>query len=370
MINIILTVAAISSIIYFIIIFYLFVGYLKKISIINNQKYKVSIVISAHNESENIGFCLDDLLKQKYDKDLIEIIIVNDRSEDDTGDILNRYAAKYKIIKVITIDNSDYSLSPKKYAISKAIDASTGDIILSTDADCRINELWLKSIVSYFTPEVGAVAGLVILNPTKWIFSYFMSIDAIMNNLIIHGTLGWGFAVACKGGNFAYRKCVYEEVGGFAGLERSLSGDDDLLLQKISTKTHWKIKSCINKVAFVESFAPTNMAHFLSQRQRHISASKYFNKKSQLAYSIYFFSKLFMFISFLWLLFNFGIINPIIQFILFLYFFTLIMLLDIAKDNIQRKYLIFYPFWEVYYLLNHIILAPFALLGKVKWGKR
>jgi len=46
------------------------------------------------------------------------------------------------------------------------------------------------------------------------------------------------------------------------------------------------------------------------------------------------------------------------------------MLLDIAKDNIQRKYLIFYPFWEVYYLLNHIILAPFALLGKVKWGKR
>ena len=370
MINIILTIAIISSIIYFIIIFYLFIGSLKSSRVMNHQKYNVSIIISAHNESENIGFCLDDLLKQKYDKELIEIIIVNDRSEDNTKDILDRYAAKYKAIKIITIDTSHYSLSPKKYALSKAIDAATGEIILSTDADCRLNEFWLQSMVSYFTPEVGAVAGLVILNPTKWIFSYLISIDAIMNNLIIHGTLGWKFVVACKGGNFAYRKCVYEQVGGFIGLEKSLSGDDDLLLQKISEKSHWKIKSCINKAAVVESFAPTNMAHFLSQRKRHISASKYFNKKVQLAYSIYFFSKLFMFISFLWILFNFGIMNPIIQFILFLYFFTLIMLLDIAKDNIQRKYLIFYPFWEVYYLLNHIILAPFALLGKVKWGER
>ena len=370
MIDIILAIAIISSIIYFIILISLLSGMLKSSSKISNYKYKVSIVVSAHNESKNIGNLLDDLLKQKYDKDLIEIIVVNDRSEDDTGDILLRYADIHKILKIITINKADFSLSPKKYAISKAIEIAKGDIILSTDADCRLNKLWLESMISCFLPEVGAVAGLVILNPTKWIFSYLMIIDAIMNNLIIHGTLGWRFAVACKGGNFAYRKCVYDEVGGFAGLEKSLSGDDDLLMQKISTKSNWKIRSCINKEALVESFAPANISHFLSQRQRHISASKYFNKNIQLAYSLYFFSKLFMLISFIWLLFYFGKINPIIQFIFILYFITLIMLFDIAKKNTQRKYLLFYPLWELYYLLNHIILAPFALLGKVKWGKR
>ena len=370
MIDIILAIATISSIVYFIILFALLSGILKSSSKISNYTYKVSIVVSARNESKNIGNLLDDLLKQKYDKDLIEIIVVNDRSEDDTGDILNRYANIHRIIKIVTINKTYSSLSPKKYAISKAIEIAKGDIILSTDADCRLNKLWLHSMVSYFSPEVGAVAGGVILHPTKWIFSYLMTIDAIMNNLIIDGSLGWNFPMACKGGNFAYRRCVYYEVGGFTGLEKSLSGDDDLLLQKISRMSNWKIRNCMNRGALVESFAPSNAAHFLSQRKRHISASKYFSKNIQFIYSMYFFSKLFMFISFLWILFNIGINNPISYFILFLYSLTLIMLLDVSKNNMQKKYLLFYPLWELYYLLNHIILAPFALLGKVKWGER
>tara|TARA_B100001250_G_scaffold402989_1_gene416871 strand:- start:3051 stop:4163 length:1113 start_codon:yes stop_codon:yes gene_type:complete len=363
-------VSVISSIIYFIIIISLLVGLIKKTSEISSQKYKVSVVVSAHNESNNIANCLDDLLKQKYDKNLIEIIVVNDRSKDDTGDILNRYVSKHKIIKTLTIKDSDYSLSPKKYALSKAIDISNGEIILSTDADCRLNKLWISSMVSCFTPEVGAVAGLVILNPTNWIFSYLMTIDAIMNNLIIHGTLGLGFAVACKGGNFAYRRCVFEEVGGFRGLDRSLSGDDDLFIQKISSKSNWKIRSCVIKSSLVESSAPGNLIHYLNQRKRHISASKYFKKIVQFAYLIYFFSKIFMLNSFLYILYYNGFDNAMIQLMLSLYVATLILLIYSSKNNIQKKYLILYPIWEIYYVINHIVIGPFALLGKVKWGKR
>ncbi len=369
MINLIIIIAIFSSILYLTIIILFLIGLLKSPVETTGQKLTVSVIISAHNESENIIFCIDDLLNQKYDKGLIEIILVNDRSTDNTGDIISKYAANNVLFKIITINNSEYSLSPKKYAITKAINYSKGEIILLTDADCRLNDLWISTMVSYFKPEVGAVAGSVILTSTAWRLSYFMVIDAIMNNLIIQGTLGWNFAVACKGGNFAYRRCVFNEINGFEGLEKSLSGDDDLFLQKISSQSNWKIKSCTIESAIVETSAPENYLHFFNQRKRHISASKYFNKIVQLSYSIYFFVKTSMLISFLCISFCIGF-NNLTTYMLFLYLLTLLLLLYIPKVNTKKKYLFLYPLWEIYYVINHLFIGPFALLGKVKWGKR
>ena len=255
----------------------------------------------------------------------MEIIVVNDRSEDDTDVILKEYEKNNNLLQVVSIFECESGVSPKKNALSQGINISSGDIIITTDADCQVPKLWLKTMLSYFTPETGVVLGLVILHPTKWIFSRFMCIDAIMNNLIIVGTLGWRHAVACKGGSFAYRKEIYKDINGFDGLERILSGDDDLLLQKISSCTKWDVQCCADINAIVSTYAPIRFQHFTNQRKRHISAAKHFRLPIKISYSIHFFSKLIMMVIFLYFIYNFGFSMFLIKVFLLSYFLTYII---------------------------------------------
>jgi len=370
MIELITNIGLLSAVMYLLILLYLIIGIIRTKTELTDEQPFVSVIVAAHNEAQNIKACLDSLLNQDYSQEKMEIIVANDRSEDDTGLILEEYENNNNILHVVTVSECKAEMSPKKNAISQGINISCGDIIITTDADCRVPQLWLKTMLSYFTPETGVVAGLVILHPTKWLFSRFMCIDAIMNNLIIVGTLGWGHAAACKGGNFAYRKKIYRELNGFDGLEKILSGDDDLFLQKISSQTHWNVQCCSDFNAIVSTHAPVGFKHFTNQRKRHISAAKHFRLPVKIGYTIYFLSKLILMVIFLYSIYKFGFSMFLIKLILLSYLLTCIILLRMVKLSKQAYLLILYPIWEIYYLINHIILGPLGLFGNITWGKR
>ena len=115
----------------------------------------ISFIIPAYNEEDLLIPTINHLHKILTNLKLpFEIIVVNDRSEDDTGFILNEYTRKNKLIRVLTISDCELGLSPKKNALSQGINMSTGNIIITTDADCHVPELWLKTMLSYFTPTI------------------------------------------------------------------------------------------------------------------------------------------------------------------------------------------------------------------------
>ena len=107
----------------------------------------VSVVIAARNEEKNIANLLDDLISQTIDKNNFEVIVSNDRSEDVTGKIINEYSRKYKFIKSIQITKKG-DMASKKYALELAIKDSKGEIILATDADCRVPKNWAISMAN------------------------------------------------------------------------------------------------------------------------------------------------------------------------------------------------------------------------------
>jgi len=98
----------------------------------------VSIIVSMHNESKNVSACLDKLLAQDYPKNKLEILLINDRSTDNTEDIINQYIRKNSIIRLITIKRIKKDIAPKKNAIDQAIQLSKSELILLTDADYGI----------------------------------------------------------------------------------------------------------------------------------------------------------------------------------------------------------------------------------------
>ena len=108
----------------------------------------VSVVVAARNEEDHIQHLINDLISQEYPLDKLEVVIVNDRSNDDTATILDDASNNYAFIKVVTIDQVSKDMTPKKNALTKGIEAAVGEIIVLTDADCRVKKLWVSSMAS------------------------------------------------------------------------------------------------------------------------------------------------------------------------------------------------------------------------------
>ena len=109
---------------------------------------KVSILVAARNEAGNISKTIEDLIAQRYDKQLTEIIFIDDHSTDHTAEIISSYAAKG--VKLIRLNEDQPLNSYKKKAIQTAIAEATGTLIITTDADCRMGPDWLSTIVSFY----------------------------------------------------------------------------------------------------------------------------------------------------------------------------------------------------------------------------
>ena len=112
---------------------------------------RVSILIAARNEEERIHYTIEDVLAQDYPADLMELIIVDDHSTDRTSDIILGYADRG--VSLIKLNENKPLNAYKKKAISEAIKISNGELMVATDADCRMDRSWLRTIVSMYEKE-------------------------------------------------------------------------------------------------------------------------------------------------------------------------------------------------------------------------
>lgn len=240
---------------------------------------RVTILIAARNEEEKIHLTIEDILAQDYPKELTEIIICDDHSTDRTSDIIRSYADRG--VKLLQLNEDKPLNSYKKKAISEAIRLSTGDLMVATDADCRMGAKWLSAIVGYFEQnQLYMVSSPVSYFEEKSLFERMQTLE--FYSLITTGAafIGHNHASTCNGANLAYRKDIFYEVGGFKGIDDLASGDDELLLQKVAARFPGTIGFLKSFDAIVYTHAKPNLKEFLNQRRRWASKSvKYKDKK-------------------------------------------------------------------------------------------
>ena len=240
---------------------------------------KVTILIAARNEAERIHLTIEDILAQEYPKHLLEVIIVDDHSTDDTAAIIAGYADQG--ITLMKLNEDKPLNSYKKKAITEAIRRSSGDLMVATDADCRMGSKWLSSIVNYYqSQDLVMVSAPVTFFEEKSVFELMQTLEFSFLIGIGAAFIGNGRASTCNGANLAYRKDVFNEVGGFAGIDDVASGDDELLLQNVAVRYPGKIGFLKQTEAIVYTHAKPNLKEFLQQRKRWASKfTKYKDKK-------------------------------------------------------------------------------------------
>ncbi|WP_333809408.1 glycosyltransferase family 2 protein [Flavobacterium sp.] len=326
-------------------------------------KTSFTIVVPFRNEKKNLPNLLHTISLLNYPKELVEVILVDDDSDDEFR--IQNLEFRIQIVKNVRKSNS-----PKKDAIETAIQIAKNDWIITTDADCLVQKNWLTTFDQYIQEnEVEMVASGVCYVPKSGFLSAFQNLDFLSLQGATIGSFGINQPFMCNGANFAYSKQFFKELNGFQGNNSIASGDDVFLLQKAVSVTPKKVRFLLAKESIVATKQVETWSDLFQQRVRWASKSTgYSSIYGKLLALVVFGGNLVWILSFLlWLV---GLLDQNI-FMLFVALKFLIDFILIYKTanffESKLQYILasslLYPFFSV-------SVAVYSLFGKYSWKGR
>jgi len=302
--------------------FYLSV-YLYKPSVIKTINEPVSIIICAKDEAENLSIFLPAILEQNYPD--YEVIVVNDCSEDNSQDVLEKYLMRYPHLKISTIKKDPKFTHNKKFAQFIGIKAAKNDILLFTDADCQPeSDKWLEGMSSHFDDKISFVLGYGgYLREEGWLNSY-IRYDSMTIAMQYLGMAIRDIPYKGVGRNLAFRRSVFFTNKGYGAHNHLISGYDDLFVNTNAFGSNTCVE--FRKGTHTRAIPIPGIKEWITQKKRHLSPAPYYKLKDKLliisepATRIFFYSAFIVLLSFtfLWpyVLVVFGI-RLLTQFIIF-----------------------------------------------------
>ncbi|NSL89730.1 glycosyltransferase [Chitinophaga sp. Mgbs1] len=244
---------------------------------------KVTVIIPARNEAGNLPALLKALQAQTYPADMLEVIVIDDFSTDDTAAVVTASgAANIHLLQLKDhLSATERLNSYKKKAIEIAVAQATGQLIVTTDADCVMGPRWIEVMVQFYEKRRPKfIAAPVSFYKEHNFFRKLQSLD-FMTMQGITGAAAWLRAGAmCNGANLAYEREAFYEVGGFSGIDNIASGDDMLLMYKIYSAYPDRVMYLKNEEVIVRTLPVDTLKDFMNQRIRWSSkADKYDDKR-------------------------------------------------------------------------------------------
>lgn len=237
-----------------------------------SPKTAFTIVVPFRNEAKNLPKLLESFSNLDYPYELIEIIMVDDFSTDDSERVCLQWRVKNDYFDTTLLENLQLSNSPKKDALGRAIPIAKHDWIITTDADCVVDKNWLLTLDNYIQtnqPEL-IVSAVIYKTKNNW-FHHFQQLDLMSLQGVTIGSFGIGKPFMCNGANFAYTKKLFLELDGFNGNKNRASGDDVFLLQKAVNSNIEKVHYLKNINSIVKTKPENDLFKLFMQRVRWAS---------------------------------------------------------------------------------------------------
>ncbi|WP_107838988.1 glycosyltransferase family 2 protein [Metasolibacillus meyeri] len=348
----------------------------------------VSIFIPAHNEAVVIEQTLRAMSRLHYPKDKLEVIVINDNSSDDTGIIASKFAEKFPFIRVIETVEPNKGKG-KSSALNSALADSESEIVVVYDADNTPERMavWYLVMGLVNDPKAAATVGKFrVINADETWLTRFINIETICFQWMAQGGRWKWFNIATiPGTNFAIRRSVLEELGGWD--VKALAEDTELTIRVYNMGYH--IRFFPKAITWEQE--PENLKVWWKQRTRWARGNQYvvlkfltqfmtLKRKSIIFDLFYFFFTYFLFFFgvilsnglFITNLFfdinltigNIAIVLWILAFLLFLG--EVMITLSIEKTEMNRKNFFYVILMYFTYSQMWIVLVVWSLFLEIK----
>ncbi|MEM6516651.1 MAG: glycosyltransferase [Bacteroidota bacterium] len=255
-----------------------------------HEKPKVSVIICAKNEAQNLYNNLPLVLSQNFPN--FEVVLINDASSDNTLEVMEDFKKQHANIKIVDVKSVEAFWGNKKYALTLGIKAASSNYLLFTDADCwPVSNQWINQMCLSFRQDKEIILGF---SPYKKIKGSFLNLlirfETFLTALQYFSYANIGQPYMAVGRNFAYKKALFFEANGFINHIKLQSGDDDLFVNQMANKnnTSW----CISSESFVESQPKASFREWINQKRRHISTSKFYKPRHKILLGLFYTSQL------------------------------------------------------------------------------
>jgi cellulose synthase/poly-beta-1,6-N-acetylglucosamine synthase-like glycosyltransferase len=325
-----------------------------------NSSVKISVVIAAKNEEQNIPVLINSISNQSYSADLFEVIIVDDDSSDKTYEKAveqTKGTKNYAIYRVLT-----KKFPGKKGALQFGVEKANNPFILITDADCLPEKDWIISFAMKFASGSEFIIGTAPMIPRKSFVNKISCFENLRTLLLTLGAANLELPYSAAARSFGFKKESFQKLSGYKNTIETISGDDDLLLRE-AVKHKMKIDVVADKDAFVYSDTSKTFSDYLMQKSRHTTTSFHYILNHKIILGLWHLLNLFM------------LFSPILMIISdkFLILFLVKIIGDIYLVSSTKKYFNYkFNYLEIiFYQVIYEILLIINFLGagfrKVEW---
>ncbi|MBD79649.1 MAG: glycosyl transferase family 2 [Crocinitomicaceae bacterium] len=245
-----------------------------------HPKVPVSIIICARNESENLIQFIPKIMEQDYPE--FEVVVVDDRSIDDTQVLLKAFENKYDNLKITRVQKSELHWAGKKFALTIGLKSATHQHVLLTDADCfPASDQWVKHMTAQFSKTRKIILGYGSYQKLPGVLNKLIRSETILIALQYLGLAKMGIPYMGVGRNLAYDKELFFDNRGFASHQFMPSGDDDLFINEVATPKNTNI--CFDQESYTLSIPESSFSAWSQQKRRHLTTSNRYSLSSKAA---------------------------------------------------------------------------------------
>ena len=230
----------------------------------------LSVVVCARNEAENLKKNIPLWLSQDHPN--FEWIVVNDRSFDESRDLLEAAALADPRIRMVDLKETDRFWFGKNFALTLGIKAAKHDRLVLTDADCLPESTdWLRRLDRALREPVELLLGYGPYRISRSWISWLSAFDALFTAIHYSSWSALGKPYMGVGRNMAYRRELFMKNKGFSSHMDVISSDDDLFVSRVAHAENHRV--LLDPQSLVYSEAPETLQAWLHQKKRHLLAA-------------------------------------------------------------------------------------------------
>lgn len=326
----------------------------------DTAELKLSVVIAAKNEAENIPSLISAIKKQSYPADFFEVIIVDDNSSDNTFEVVKSNISELSNFKVIHAKKKKYPA--KKGTLDIGIKHASNPYIVITDADCIPSPGWLKSFACKFSQGNDFVFGIAPYRQTKSFVNKIAAFENLRAHMIMFAFAKLGFPYSAAARSFGFSISAFKKIKGYENTAETLSGDDDLLLRE-AVRYGLKIGLVTEENAFVFTDTKQTYKEYKNQKLRHTSTSYHYSLKIKILMALWHISNIILLLSAILIFFNSVFFLPV-----FLKLMLDLFLINMFQNDFGYKFnLLEVIILQIIYEIQLIYFFVYAPKFSIKW---
>lgn len=324
----------------------------------------VSVVVCARNESNSLQQLIPLLMDQDHGD--FEVVVVNDRSDDDTWEILQWMKPNYPRLRPVNIQADEKFSYGKKIALGVGIRSARNGHVLLTDADCMpVGRDWLGTMCAGFGNGRQVVIGFSPYEKTSGLTNLIERYDGISKAVQYISFAQAGLPYMGVGRNLGYTQDMFLSAKGPRRHHALMSGDDDLFINEVARARN--TSAVADGRSFMTTRATPDLATWLRRKRRHYTTARFYRFGHQILLTLLPFARFVLWAAIAWMLVTGNYLQALIGLATELVLFLPVRMLAMRRLGAGGIIWLILPLEWLFLILEPSLYVSTLLLKPRRW---